>query len=964
MRAIARAGLLVLLISGAGCLPDLESECASSGECPEAAPLCVGGVCTGGSGDGGRFDGAPPNDGAPDRAVGDGGRVDLAVGDGDVPDGCVVVGREVCNGVDDDCNGRVDEEAEGVPLSRSCYTGDPATQNQGLCRPGRAQCLGGGYGACEGEVVPVDEVCGDADRVCSLCNSQDDDCDGMTDEGLVRACGPESSIGVCRPGSERCGVGGWLGCEGAVEPGVEICDGLDNDCDLEVDGGLDDCQCVEGESQDCYSGPANTEGVGICDGGTQSCSDQGTFGRCEGEVRPGVETCNLVDDDCDGRPDEDTGGAMCSVGVGVCRRAGVLQCPPDAMELRCDAVAGEPQAEQCNTLDDDCDGSTDEGQAGTVCNVGVGECRAQGRIVCVVDGPPRCEGVPGNPQPEVCNGDDDDCDGRTDEGNGEGEDSPLSRGCYPGPGGTEGVGICQGGTQVCNGGVYGACNGATLPLPERCNGIDDNCDLIRDNLAVGACGCLLGMTRNCYSGPGGTVGIGPCRRGEQACVEAADGSTSFSPCVGEVVPSPEICNGVDDDCNGLVDGDADAICPDAANAISRCVAAACDFNCQPTWVDRNANSVDGCERGCGARPAPVAIAGPPGRLALGVHVAAMPGGAHWAAAYIGDDGELYVSSRGGEAVAVLLEAAIAHELDNITGLELIAGAQGYTVMLLSRGQDEAVAGLLVDLTVVADGFAVAHTMSFGTPTRPILVRSPVAGDVDDQLVVGVITRIIDEAELPFALRRPFGGDAIGPAEPLRGATDGWTGWPLLAGTTLDGEAVLVSRAPVGVGMGRFEARALFVASAQQVSVMLPPDLRGEPSSITLAARDDADRIAVVIKQMDQLLLGAVRGGGNPAVLAWSSAQDAPALTPHALVYGLQGPVLLASRPTAQALVEGVAVPIETLGNAAPLRVNGPHAITPANVAGVGLTGALVGADRRVAWFDANRQVRTAVLPCQ
>jgi hypothetical protein len=96
-------------------------------------------------------------------------------------------------------------------------------------------------------VVPVEEVCGDQDRVCPLCNGEDDDCDGAEDEGLVRVCGPEM-IGVCQPGSEQCGAGGWLGCQGTVAPGVEICDGLNNDCDFAVDEGLDECQCAAGET--------------------------------------------------------------------------------------------------------------------------------------------------------------------------------------------------------------------------------------------------------------------------------------------------------------------------------------------------------------------------------------------------------------------------------------------------------------------------------------------------------------------------------------------------------------------------------------------------------------------------------------------------------------------------------------------------------------------------------------------
>lgn len=61
--------------------------------------------------------------------------------------------------------------------------------------------------------------------------------------------------------------------------------------------------------------------------------------------------------------------------------------------------------------------------------------------------------------------------------------------------------------------------------------------------------CSSGSIRSCYEGDPETQGVGVCRTGTNTCVEGAYASA----CVSQVLPSTEICNSADDDCNGLVD---------------------------------------------------------------------------------------------------------------------------------------------------------------------------------------------------------------------------------------------------------------------------------------------------------------------------------------------------------------------------------------------------------------------------
>ncbi len=226
--------------------------------------------------------------------------------------GEVLPAFEDCNGLDDDCNGLVDDVAP-----RSCYDGPPGTQNVGTCHGGTQTCANGSWGVCNGEALPLGyDVCEPATD--TNCNGAVGDGCGCYPQGSTRLCygGPTGTqnVGVCRAGTQTCGSNGILGtCTGEVRPGARACNGLDNDCDGVVDT---EQMCCDGgapaTSRTCYGGPAGTLGVGVCRGGTQACVGADWSTTCEGQILPGVELCNGLDDDCDGVPDN--GNPVCSTG--------------------------------------------------------------------------------------------------------------------------------------------------------------------------------------------------------------------------------------------------------------------------------------------------------------------------------------------------------------------------------------------------------------------------------------------------------------------------------------------------------------------------------------------------------------------------------------------------------------------------------------------------------------------------
>ncbi|MBI5611375.1 MAG: putative metal-binding motif-containing protein, partial [Deltaproteobacteria bacterium] len=409
---------------------------------------------------------------------------------------------ELCDGQDNNCNGLTDESY--TALGTSCGIG---------------QCAGGKFicSADKKSVVCSSEAKKPAKDLCN--NGLDDNCDGKTDEG----CPPKDTDNDGSPDLQDCAPylaeihpGAIEGCCLALPPAVTPA-AVDvatktKACDANCDGKVTPCSTLDTDGdgflppEDCnnqapksHPGAPDKCGDGIdqdCDGTDAVCdlgNDQDGDGwpaplDCDdstNKIFPGAkEACNGYDEDCDGVVDNGnpSGGTACGASMGACK-AGTMVCTvvglaKSATMLCVDAQGGEP--ETCNGKDDNCDGLTDETfldqglgakcdtDDSDMCSNGVKVCQADGiSLTCAVESVHDL--VESCKSPGVGNGQDEDCDGQTDEA------------CYPAD--LDGDGAV--GSADCN--EYDAgyspkikvepcCDGLSGKTPQQQKLCDKNCD--------------------------------------------------------------------------------------------------------------------------------------------------------------------------------------------------------------------------------------------------------------------------------------------------------------------------------------------------------------------------------------------------------------------------------------------------------------------------------------------------------
>ncbi len=530
----------------------------------------------------------------------------------------LVPSPEKCNGIDDDCNGKTDEgmpdfDKDGLPDCDDPDMDADGALNGSDCAP------------LDPQVFP-----GNSEK----CNGADDNCDSNTDEGFsdTDSDGIADCVDTDLDGD---GVSNVQDCSptdgGVFQANPEICDGKDQNCNKKIDEGFADgdkdglADCVDPDidgdgalnAADCSPTDAQVypEQVEACDGKDNNCdgktdesfsdTDKDGIADCVDDDIDGdgvvnffdcaptnpaiflgaVEVCNAVDDNCDGVTDpgcDDDGDGYCDAALPADPTSSA--CPQginDCDDAHADAHPGAKEI--CDSLDNDCDGATDPGcdqdldgycvgatPVGPSCPKGGGDCNDADAAT-----------HPGGA--ETCDNQDQNCDGKTDEGCDADADGYCAQTI---PAGSK-FPACPSGDGDCNDADKAISPAAT----DGCNGKDDNCDGITDpgcdSDGDGYCSGPVGVSTGCVNGGG----------------DCDDADASIHP------KAAEVCDDLDNDCvNGTddgCDGDGDGWC--ILGAVVSGTPAACvnglgDCNDKNKSVYPGAPDLcDGLDNGCNGK---------------------------------------------------------------------------------------------------------------------------------------------------------------------------------------------------------------------------------------------------------------------------------------------------------------------------------------------------------------------------
>lgn len=434
-------------------------------------------------------------------------------------------GVEDCtDSIDNDCDGDIDcmdSDCTSAPAcSPQTCTVPCSGQNANAlcigstctltCLPDFGNCDNNNANGCETSLLTSTANCGSCSYGCSLSNAQSACVSG--------AC----SISSCAANFANCDGIASNGCETNTQTSASNCGSCSAACSL--------TNAVSACSSGSCSISSCAQGYGNCDGSTSN--------GCEAGLLTDPNHCGLCTTTCR-FPNADPRCVSGQCSLGTCYK-GYADCD-----------ANTPNGCETNTLTS----VANCGGCGTVCSYPHAQAACASSVCTFTGCNPGYYNINGiladgceyscsvtNNGVEICDGADNNCDGEIDEG--------VTQTFYA-DNDNDGYGISSVTIQSCsvlsgysvnNQDCDDSDNQIHPGAAEACNNVDDDCDGIVDQIQGQP------ITRTCYSGPTLTLGIGLCTSGTQTCTSGA-----YNNCENEILPSAELCDGEDNDCDTVID---------------------------------------------------------------------------------------------------------------------------------------------------------------------------------------------------------------------------------------------------------------------------------------------------------------------------------------------------------------------------------------------------------------------------